>query len=386
MSTIQQGSNNGTFQGYACHYDQRGTDNAAYVPVFRRWNLMTDGVDSVSVCTWPGTPESNIVGDIGSICMDSTNGALYMKTTDTVNTGWVLVGPSTGTVASFDIDAAVGPGTDPTLPNGAGQVGVFGVTVANGGIPIQTRAIAANAFRIEAQRAADSTGTNATSQGLASFDDTHFVVDANGYVQLLNGVYVADFNVDAATGPGTDPVPPNASGQITVTGNQVVAGTVGANVIRTHSTAANSYTIEIQRSAAAASSLPVNNGVCHFDSSDFSVDANGFVTLNAGASPWLDSAGGALALNTGYFGTAAAVFTLPTGTANGQTVEIVDVVGGGVVVTAPGVQIIRIGSSASSAGGTCTSTALGDSLRLIFRLADVTWYEVPGSQGTWTLA
>lgn len=93
------------------------------------------------------------------------------------------------------------------------------------------------------------------------------------------GVAVDSIDVDAHTAPGTDPVVPTAGGLITVTGAQVAAGTVGANVIRTDSLAANTYTIEIQRSATNASTDSTKNGVAHFSSANFSIDSNGFVTL-----------------------------------------------------------------------------------------------------------
>jgi len=83
---------------------------------------------------------------------------------------------------------------------------------------------------------------------------------------------------DAHTAPGTSPVTPDGSGNITVTGGQVPAGTT-TNVIRTDSLAANTYTVEVQRSQAVGSSTIGDNGVSHFDSSKFSVDANGFVSL-----------------------------------------------------------------------------------------------------------
>lgn len=292
MSTIQSGINNGTFQGYATRLDQRVTDPAAFVPVFRRWSLMTDGTDSVSIVTWPGTPEGNIVGDIGSICMDSTNGALYLKTTDTANTGWVLASSPTGALNSIDVDAATGPGTDPVLPT-AGQIAILGANPVAQSIPVRTHA----------------------------------------------------------------------------------------------NTAANRFDVEVQISAAAAATDATQNGLAHFNSAQFTVDANGFVSTIAGTAPWLDSAGGiTMANHTGYFATGAAAYTLPVGAANGDMVEIVDQVGGGVVVTAGGTDVIQIQNGASSAGGTATSTLKGDSLRLVFRLADTTWYCCPGAGGTWILA
>lgn len=92
------------------------------------------------------------------------------------------------------------------------------------------------------------------------------------------GIAAQSFNVDAHTAPGTDPVVPDATGQVTITGGQVAAGTT-TNVIRTDSLAANAFTIEVQRSQAVASTTIGDNGVCHFNSAQFSVDANGFVSI-----------------------------------------------------------------------------------------------------------
>lgn len=88
---------------------------------------------------------------------------------------------------------------------------------------------------------------------------------------------ILSVDVDLATPPGTDPVVPDGSGEIILTGDQIAGGST-ANVIRTHSLAANSITVEIQRSSTAASSMIDLNGVCHFDSAHFSIDANGFVS------------------------------------------------------------------------------------------------------------
>lgn len=97
---------------------------------------------------------------------------------------------------------------------------------------------------------------------------------------LPDGSVVDSFQVDTNTAPGTNPVLPDANGLVTITGGQVATGTIGTNVIRTDSVAANTYTVEIQRSTMAATpGALANNGVSHFDSQDFSVSALGFVTL-----------------------------------------------------------------------------------------------------------
>lgn len=89
-----------------------------------------------------------------------------------------------------------------------------------------------------------------------------------------------DLGVNTSTPPGTNPVLPNGGGEIFTTGGQVAAGTT-PNVIQTNSLAANTLTVQIQRSQAVAVSTIGDNGVCHFNSADFTVDANGFVSATA---------------------------------------------------------------------------------------------------------
>lgn len=97
---------------------------------------------------------------------------------------------------------------------------------------------------------------------------------------VIGGSVVETFAVDSSTSPGTNPVVPTSAGIVTVMGGQIPAGTT-ANVIRTDSLAANTYSIEVQRSQATASSTIAANGVCHFNSANFSVDSNGFVSVAA---------------------------------------------------------------------------------------------------------
>lgn len=97
-------------------------------------------------------------------------------------------------------------------------------------------------------------------------------------------------DVDASTLPGTDPVVPNpGNDSITLTGAQVASATVGANVLRSFSGAANTVTMQIQQSGSNSTSNTALNGVAHFDSDDFTV-TNGFVQLAAPASGFLEIA------------------------------------------------------------------------------------------------
>lgn len=331
-------------------------------------------------------------------------------------------------IQEINVDAATAPGTDPVVATAAGVITVTGNQVASGTTAnvVRTHSTAANSYTIEVQRSTAEAVSTVGSNGVAHFDSSSFSVDANGFVTLLGGTQAIDsIGVDANTGPGTDPVLPDAAGLVTVTGAQVAAGTVGTNVIRTNSTAANAYRIEIQRSTAVAATDVSQNGVSHFDSADFTVDANGFVSLSGTAgqtitgdtggalSPtagnwnilggpgvtttgsgstltinsvvFTDTTAATLEVDNGYFATAAGTYVLPGSPAQGELVIIVCDTAGAVVVDAPGTQLIRLGSSVTSAGGTLTSTAIGDSLTLRYRTSNTTWHAV-SSVGNWTVA
>lgn len=157
---------------------------------------------------------------------------------------------------------------------------IFGELVAPGTIPIQTVG-SGNNITTQVQISQAVASSTIGNNGLSHFNSAQFAVDPDGFVSLLGGSMAIDsINVDANTPPGTDPVVPDGSGQITVTGGQVAPGTT-ANVIQTNSLAANTYSIEIQRSSAQALSSVGSNGVSHFDSAQFTVDPDGFVSANA---------------------------------------------------------------------------------------------------------
>lgn len=185
---------------------------------------------------------------------------------------------------------------------------IRGNTTPAGTVPVHTTG-SGNTITTLVQISQAIASTNLANVGLSAFDSAFFTVDANGFVSLSGGAVTESFNVDASTPPGTDPVIPNGLGVVTVTGAQVAAGAVGTNVIRTNSLAANTYTIEIQRSQATVGSTLAANGVSHFNSAEFTVDANGFVSLlgggaaidsvavQTGTSPIVPTVGGQITIN-----------------------------------------------------------------------------------------
>lgn len=240
------------------------------------------------------------------------------------------------------------------------------------------------------------------------------------------GTAIEQITVDNSTAPGTNPVLPLA-GNITITGAQQVNADL-ANVIQTHSFAANSFAVTIQRADSAAAADVNQNGVCHFDSGDFSVAATGFVTLAGGGAgqtitgdsggalsptasnwnilgrsgsktsgsgstltinspPYADQGGSTtVTLNSGSFATGAITLTTPAtaGLLDGDKLEFV-ATNGVLVIQFAATQVGHIGSSASSAAGTFTSTATGDSVTLRYQASTNDWWAT-SVVGNWTVA
>jgi hypothetical protein len=290
-----------------------------------------------------------------------------------------LVGGSTA-VDSF----AMQTGTSPVVPTVAGLVTFSGAVVAAGTNPVRTDGTGANTMALEVQISQAIAAADATKIGLCNFDSAEFSVDANGFVKLLGGTEAIDsIGVDATSGGGTNPVLPTAAGLITVNGAVVAVGT---NPIRSVSTAANVYQIQAQTSQALAAADATKIGLSNFNSAQFSVDANGFVSIIGGGFTWNDVSGAFSPLKeNGYFITATATGTLPAAPAQGDTIKFFVDTTQILTIQATAGKIIRFGSLVSSSGGTFVSTLQGDSVELVYRTSDTCWCAIAGFTGTWTL-
>lgn len=97
------------------------------------------------------------------------------------------------------------------------------------------------------------------------------------WIQLNEGSATpVSIMVQAATAPGVNPVIPTVGGLINVNGAIVANHAVP---IETRTRAVNTFNVEVQYAASAASTTANKSGLAHFKSSDFTVDANGFVSL-----------------------------------------------------------------------------------------------------------
>lgn len=169
--------------------------------------------------------------------------------------------------------------------------------------------------------------------------------------------------VDTTTGAGTNPVLPTAGGLVTFTGGQYATGTFGTRVITINSTAANTLAVEAQISTTSAASLITNNGISHFNSAQFTIDANGFVSSKGSAFNYTDvvgpttyavlstdyyiscnTTGGAITLNFPNAPTARQIWIVKDRTGNAAASNITITTPGG-VVTIDGVTTYTIASN-----------------------------------------
>ena len=106
-----------------------------------QWLGMNDGTDAFGYYNNAGTPEAAVAANIGSIAVDTTNGALYIKTTDTVNTGWSQLATTAGNYTGWNLD---GDDVSPVELISSGETAVF-----TGGAGITTDITAANTLTID---------------------------------------------------------------------------------------------------------------------------------------------------------------------------------------------------------------------------------------------
>jgi hypothetical protein len=261
-----------------------------------------------------------VAAAIASTNINSTGLAAFSNTQFSVDAnGFVtLKGGSGSPTLGLTPDAFTAPGTSPVVPNFSGNIILEGgATYATGtrANPIRTNSLAANTVDLQIQLAGANAGTaTANGFGVAQFDSNSFGV-SSGFVTLLNAGTtgpITKVNLDA----GTSPILPTA-GAIVLTGGQIAAGST-ANVIRTDGTSSNTATIQIQRAQAVATSTIGDNGVSHFNSAQFSVDANGFVSLSGGSGSGIltvtGDTGGAVGPTSGNINLHSATTTYVTGT------------------------------------------------------------------------
>lgn len=199
----------------------------------------------------------------------------------------------------------------------AGNWNIFGTSVVAGTTPVQTSGTG-NTLTVQVQRAQAIASTNATNVGLAAFNSAQFTVDSNGFVSI-NGSAIGE-TITGNTGGALSPT----AGNWNILGTSTAAGTTPVQTSGSGST----LTVQVQKAQAIATTNATNVGLAAFSSAQFSVDANGFVTLNGSAvgETITGNTGGALSPTAGNWnilGTSTAPGTTPVQTSgSGSTLTV----------------------------------------------------------------
>lgn len=108
-------------------------------------------------------------------------------------------------------------------------------------------------------------------------------------------------------------------------------------------------------------------------------------TITVNSVVWTDQAAPViLTPDSGTFDTAGVTLTLPAGAAQGEEIRVLGI-NAPTVLQAQGADLIQIGNSSSSPGGTATSTANGCGLYLVYNVALTRWMSL-SVVGNWVLA
>jgi hypothetical protein len=157
----QQGVRNGVTQYRRGTYFLTNAEATAN----RQWLGFDDETDEFGYYNYPGSPEGNVAADIGSLCVNTTSGELYIKTTDTVATGWEKLESGADVPTTFQTDS----GSATPAGNILNVLGGEGMNTTGAGSTVT----------IAGEDASD------TNKGIASFDSGDFTVTAGNVV--LNG-------------------------------------------------------------------------------------------------------------------------------------------------------------------------------------------------------
>ena len=212
-------------------------------------------------------------------------------------------------------------------------------------------------------------------------------------------------DIVTVTGNSGGAVGPDGAGNLNVVGagNINVTGTVGTFTETITLVGTTDFSVQIGNSSGSLTSLAAaTNGqliigstglapvVASLTSSDASVlitNGAGSIDLKvaSGGTTWSDESGIFSPLEgNGYFITATATGTLPVAPADGDTIAFNVIIANVLTIQAAVPQLIRVGDAISGAGGTAASTAIGDSIVLVYRLSSTTWHAL-SSIGIWDI-
>lgn len=170
----------------------------------------------------------------------------------------------------------------------------------------------------------------------------------SGLARVSDQILPPDVLTNIAVQTGTSPVVP-AGNTITFNGATVAAGT---NPVQTNGTGPNTMALQVQFSQAIAATNGTNVGLSAFNSSQFTVDANGFVSLSGGGTPGIltltGNSGGAISPVAGNINTVGTGSITIAGAGNTLTTQLTGLTNHAVLVGAGTATITKVGPTATS--------------------------------------
>jgi hypothetical protein len=238
--------------------DYRQPETGRYYVIWGMWQVGKD-------------PTSGVEGELWVLAKIVANVAYWIQLTNGVT-------PPLQTLTGDDLVAIP--------PSAGGDIDILGQIVANGTHvkPLYTTNSAANTMRVDLQVATtvSPTPANTNSCGVSCFNQNQFQINAtSGMVSLIGST--TDNPVLSTTGDDGLVVTADNTGTIFMLGNAVANGT-HPKPLYTTASAANTERFDIQV-AKARTGAPANMndaGICSFDDTVFTVNANGYVTLTGG--------------------------------------------------------------------------------------------------------
>lgn len=184
-------------------------------------------------------------------------------------------------IDSIQVDAVTAPGVNPVVPDVNGLMTVSGNIVDAHSVPMQTRSVAVNAYRIDAQVTSTVTGTpaNKNAVGMAQFESTQFSANSDGYVTLVGsggGPPTLSLTGDDAT-----PISPDGTGTINLHGTVVTSATHAKPLYFKGTAISNLIEADIQLSQTVpyATATTALVGLAQFNDAQFQINSYGTISL-----------------------------------------------------------------------------------------------------------
>lgn len=244
----------------------------------------------------------------------------------------------TGTAGTTLI--GTGNGSSPTFASIGTSSGLtaHGVVIAEGASPFNATAAATNGQILIGASGLDPAFNNLTS----SDGSISFTTGANTLSLQVTGGTSVGKTITGNTGGALSPV----AGNWNIFGTSTAAGTTPVNT----SGSGNTLTVNVQTAQAIASTNATNIGLAAFNSAQFTVDANGFVSTSGGGVTLTltGNTGGAISPSAGNINTIGTGSITIAGSGHTLTTQLTGLTNHAVLVGAGTATITNVGPTATS--------------------------------------